>query len=235
MLTSLWLELSNYSLPELTAVIASLTYVVLAARGHRYCWPAAFVGSAIYVAVFWQYRLLMDSALNAYYVAMAVYGWQVWTAGAPPSTRDSRETHTGTGNTAIDTNKSAATTHTETPVRRWHWHRHALSLVTIAALSITSGYYLAQYSDAAFPYLDSLTTWSSLLATWMVARRVLENWLYWIAIDGLSIYLYLHKGLYFTTALFFLYAVIAVFGFLHWLSLYRQQTPPMYNAVSIAR
>ena len=209
MLTSLWLELSNYSLPELTAVIASLTYVVLAARGHRYCWPAAFVGSAIYVAVFWQYRLLMDSALNAYYVAMAVYGWQVWTAGA--------------------------TTHTETPVRRWHWHRHALSLVTIAALSITSGYYLAQYSDAAFPYLDSLTTWSSLLATWMVARRVLENWLYWIAIDGLSIYLYLHKGLYFTTALFFLYAVIAVFGFLHWLSLYRQQTPPMYNAVSIAR
>ena len=96
-------------------------------------------------------------------------------------------------------------------------------MVGIGCCALLSGYWLAENSDAAFPYLDSLTTWASLLCTWMVVKKVLENWLYWIAIDTLSIWLYWQKGLYPTVALFALYVVIAVFGYLLWRRGYRQQ------------
>ncbi|MDB4631432.1 nicotinamide mononucleotide transporter family protein, partial [Pseudomonadales bacterium] len=78
MINAIWTELSAYSIPEIVAVLASLIYVVLAARNNRYCWPAALLGSSIFVVVLWQYQLLMDSALNVYYAAMAIYGWFMW-------------------------------------------------------------------------------------------------------------------------------------------------------------
>ena len=78
MLLNIWAELSVYSIPEIIAVLASLTYIVLASREHRGCWPAAMLGSTIYVIVFFQYQLYMDSALNIFYVVMAIYGWLMW-------------------------------------------------------------------------------------------------------------------------------------------------------------
>lgn len=208
-ISALWEELSHYSITEIIAVAASLSYVVLAAKENRYCWPAALVGSALYAVIFWQHKLLMDSALNIYYVAMAIYGWSIWSGGKAR-------------------NKVSNKTPTRT-ISTWKISTHCFSLAAIATLSLASGYWLDRYSEADFPYLDSLTTWSSLLATWMVARKILENWIYWIAIDALSIYLYLNKALLFTSALFLLYVVIAVFGFLHWRRVYQQQNAQQQN------
>lgn len=201
MISLIWTELSAYSIPEIIAVIASLSYTLLAARENRACWPAAFIGSSIYIIVFWQYQLYMDSMLNIYYVAMAVYGWFGWQATASPIGHEK----------------------VRPPIIQWQPSTHIKWLLVIVTLTLTSGYYLSHFTDAAFPYLDSLTTWASLLATWMVANKVLENWLYWLVIDFISMLLYINKGLYFTAMLFAFYVVIVIFAYLHWRKLMVQR------------
>ena len=206
MLLNIWAELSVYSIPEIIAVLASLTYVVLASREHRGCWPAAMLGSTIYVIVFFQYQLYMDSALNIFYVVMAIYGWLMWKTRQPK------------------VGFVAATTERKTNIKKWDSIKHINAIAVIILLSALSGFYLDNYTDAAYPYFDSLTTWSSFLATWMVVNKILETWLYWIVIDAASIYLYINKELYFTALLFGLFVIIATYGYLHWKKLYQSNS-----------
>lgn len=198
MLLNIWAELSAYSIPEIIAVLACLIYVILASREHRGCWLGGIIGSSIYVIIFFQYKLYMDSALNIFYVAMAVYGWIMW-----QSTSGNEESN------ALNTDK-------KTVIKRWNCTSHINAIASIILLSAISGYYFDNHTDAAFPYLDSLTTWSSILATWMVVNKILENWLYWIVIDTVSIYLYINKELFFTAILFALYVIIATYGYFNW-------------------
>ena len=206
MLLNIWAELSVYSIPEIVAVLASLTYVILASREHRGCWPAGMIGSSIYVVVFFQYQLYMDSALNIFYVVMAMYGWLMWK------------------NRQSEIDLVAAAPKNITSIKQWHAIKHINAIAVILLLSALSGFYLDNYTDAAYPYFDSLTTWSSFLATWMVVNKILETWLYWIVIDAASIYLYINKELYFTALLFGLYVIIATYGYLHWKKLYQNNT-----------
>ena len=206
MLLNIWAELSVYSIPEIVAVLASLTYVILASREHRGCWPAGMIGSSIYVVVFFQYQLYMDSALNIFYVVMAMYGWLMWK------------------NRQSEIDLVAAAPKNITTIKQWHAIKHINAIAVILLLSALSGFYLDNYTDAAYPYFDSLTTWSSFLATWMVVNKILETWLYWIVIDAASIYLYINKELYFTALLFGLYVIIATYGYLHWKKLYQKNT-----------
>ena len=90
------------------------------------------------------------------------------------------------------------------------------AIAAVFALVFISGELLTRYSAAALPFADSFTTWGAVVATWMVARKVLENWIYWFVIDGLSIPLYLERGLYVTSGLFAVYIVIVVFGYRRW-------------------
>ena len=94
----------------------------------------------------------------------------------------------------------------------------------VLALSLLSGSALSAYTDAVNPFLDSFTTWGAVITTWMVARKILENWVYWLVIDAVSIFLYLDRELYLTAALFAAYIVIALFGLQQWLKHYRQQS-----------
>lgn len=187
-------ELTAYSFIELTAVVLALIYIVLAARNIRYCWIAAFVSSAIFVFVLWQAQLLMDAALNVYYVAMAVYGWLQWSK---------KPTNPSTSNA-------------NTTITQRNLSFHAVAIVSILVLSLISGTLLARNTAAAFPYLDSLTTWGSLFATWLLAKRVLENWWYWILLDSLGIYLYFQKDLHFTMILFAIYVLMSIYALFHW-------------------
>ncbi len=98
------------------------------------------------------------------------------------------------------------------------------ALACVLTLSAGSGLALQYWTDAALPFLDSFTTWGSVLTTWMVARKILENWLYWLLIDSVSIYLYLDRGLTLTAVLFLAYLIIALFGYRQWLQNYRLQS-----------
>ena len=183
---------------EATAVALGIAYLLLAMRENLWCWYAAFASTAIFLVLFWEVGLLMESALQVYYLAMAVYGWWHWRHGGEH--------------------------HDRLAISRWDARRHVLATGAVIAASAASGYALEAYSTAALPFLDSFTTWGSILTTWMVARKVLENWLYWLVIDGVSIYLYLDRELYLTAALFAAYVVIALFGYRTWLSHYRAQS-----------
>ena len=82
---------------------------------------------------------------------------------------------------------------------------------------------MSENTDAAWPYVDSFTTWASVFTTVMVARKILENWLYWFAIDAISVPLYLERELYLTAALFIAYLLIVIIGFLSWRQRYVKQ------------
>ncbi len=182
---------------ELIAVVFGVAYILLATRQNIWCWPAALVSTGTSVYLFWDGRLLMESALNVYYLAMAVYGWYQWRYG-------------GTQNGKL-------------AVRSFSTTEHLLAIVSVAILALVSGYFLAQKTQAALPYLDSFTTWSAVITTWMVARKILENWLYWIIINSATIYLYLDRGFALYALLFVVYIVLSMIGFLQWRKSLQQQ------------
>lgn len=174
---------------ETLAVIFALLYLVLVIRQNIWCWAAAFCSTAIYLFVFYGARLYMESALQVFYMLMAVYGWWQWRGGFSGSAE---------------------------VVTRWNRRQHVMAIMTIIMLAVLSGVLLNRYTDAALPFLDSLTTFGGIVATFMVARKVFENWHYWFVIDSLSIYLYLSRGLTQTALLFALYLVLIVAGYIAW-------------------
>lgn len=91
------------------------------------------------------------------------------------------------------------------------------------AVSGTSGYVLDRYTDAAFPYIDSMTTWGAIWATFLVARKVLENWWYWLVIDVASVFIYWLRDLKLTSLLFVVYVVMIPFGIVAWTRSWREQ------------
>lgn len=199
-------QLLASSLWELAAVVLAIAYLLLAMAQSRWCWPAAFFSTMIYVVLFWQSALLMESLLNAYYLAMAVYGWKMWQQRPNVPTED-----------GLPPNATV-----QTVVKSWSLVSHAKIITGLSILSAVLGYVMANFTHADFAYLDATTTVFALFATWMVTQKVLENWLYWIVIDGASIYLYIQKSFNLTAGLFMLYCVICVFGYLKW----REQLEP---------
>jgi nicotinamide mononucleotide transporter len=184
----------SMSLLEVTAVIFALAYVLLAVRENVLCWLFAFLSTALYTVLFWDVSLLMEAALNVYYMVMAVYGWYQWTRG---------------GSNGDEQPHALA-------VRSMSVSQHALVIISITVLSLVSGYLLTEHSTAARPYIDSFTTWASVVTTYLVARKYLQNWLYWIIIDAVSIFLYIDRGLNLTALLFVAYVFIAMVGYFKW-------------------
>ena len=183
---------------ETLAVLLAIAYLLFAIRDNSLCWYCAFFSTAIYIWIFGDVSLYMESALNVYYMAMAVYGWYQWQRG-------------GQQQTGLQ-------------ISRWSLANHIFALGIILMATVISGYLLAGNTDARLPYLDSFTTWASVVTTVMVARKIIENWLYWVVIDAVSIYLYLDRGLYQTAGLYGLYIVLAIAGFIVWIKTYREQS-----------
>jgi nicotinamide mononucleotide transporter len=101
-------------------------------------------------------------------------------------------------------------------IRTWTLRQHLLAVGLVVAAAVINGWLLARGTDAAAPYIDSLVTWGSVVTTWMVARRVIENWLYWIVVDAIAAWLYFSQGLLVTTLLFVIYLGIVVRGYFAW-------------------
>ncbi len=183
------------SLTEFIAMLLAITYLLLAIKQHRSCWFAAFFSTALYTYIFWDVSLFMEAALNIFYMVMAVYGWWHWQ-------KDDQSLR----------------------VKRWDKVQHIKAMLLVLALSLFSGGMLDANTTAALPYLDSFTTWASVIATFMVANKILENWLYWIVIDAVSIYLYLDRGLQITALLFVFYVGLAILGYFQWVKTYKSSS-----------
>ena len=175
---------------EIVSVVFGLLYVILAARENIWCWPCAFIGTGTAIFLFWDASLVMESGLNIYYLLMAIFGWWQWQYGSKQKT--------------------------ELEITSWKISQHAYAFGLILLLTVLSGYFLSNKTDAALPYVDSFTTWAAVVTTWMVAKKVLENWLYWMIINPISIWLYTERDLYLYALLFVAYSIIPIFGYINW-------------------
>lgn len=174
---------------EWVALLAGVAYALLAVRRNRWCWVFGAVSSAILAWLAFHGRLPMQAALQACYVVMAAWGFWQWSRG-------------GDGDAlAIST---------------WPLRVHAVLAVGIVVIALLLAPLVERYTAAAWPRIDTATMLASLLATAMVAIAKLENWLYWIVIDAVSMFLYGAQQLWLPALLYLLYLCIAVSGYLAW-------------------
>lgn len=186
--SQLILQLSEQSWLEAAAVVLALAYIWLAAKQNIWCWPCALLSTALYTYVFWEVTLPFHALLNIYYMLMAVYGWQQW--------QKSNDKTLG--------------------VQRWPVKRHALMVGLLVVISLLFSIVGTSIFDAQYIYLDAFITVFSVFTTVLVTRKVIENWLYWIVIDAVAVYLYLAKGLVLTGLLFVIYSLFAIYGYMQW-------------------
>jgi nicotinamide mononucleotide transporter len=178
---------------EWAAVALGVAYVLLIMRRNRWGWLAGGISSSILTVLAVRAHLPMQAVLQFSYVVAAVYGWWRWVP-------DSSQQRIGV----------------------WHWRGHGLALAVSLVVSLGLAQLLAREGYSAWPFLDSLVACLGLFATWLLARVYLENWLYWIAIDSLSIYLFAAQGLTVTALLFVFYLAIAAQGYRSWHAAWRR-------------
>lgn len=187
------------TLMEVAAVFFSIIYIYLAARENIWCWAAAVVSVILYIIICIRANLLAETGLQFFYLFMAVFGYFQWRGGK---------------------NYSSGSR----PIAIWSWQIHLLAIGSGLLLVFILGYLLESYTKAAMPYFDSFTTIFSMITTWMVTKKILENWLYWIVVDGSSVFLYANRELYLTALLFMAYTIIVIFGFFRWRKEYLANT-----------
>jgi nicotinamide mononucleotide transporter len=182
--------LTVFQIIEYSAVALSIGFVIFNARGRILSWPMGILGSALYAYVFVEARLYGDMVLQLFYVGMGAFGWWQWSR----TLKDTEDFHVNRANS-----------------------REMLVLLTLGLILIpVFGYLLENYTDSDVPYWDAYTTVFSFIATWMMARRFVQNWMIWIVVDASCVAIYVYKELYATAILFFIYTIMAVYGLYHW-------------------
>jgi nicotinamide mononucleotide transporter len=183
---------------EIFAALLGMAYIIFAARESQWCWPIAFISTLIYTVLFWGGQLPMQALLNFYYMGMAIYGYILWRKHG------------------VAEDKLAITS--------WPWPKQLTFLLIATVISVITAYYLEVTETSQNPYLDASVTIFSVMNTWLMAKKVLQNWLYWVVIDAAAIVLYAQSGYFATVILFSVYTILAIIGFISWQKLYRQQS-----------
>ena len=183
--------ITSISWIEWVAFILGVLYVVYAALEKPICWIFGGISCALWAyATFIFYNLWIDALLQIFYVGMAVWGWIRWN-----------------NNSSVKQNSK---------IKSKTLNYHLYWVLVGLAISLFVGYFFDTLTPAAATYLDSFNTVFSVIATILVVRKVLENWIYWFVIDAISIPIYIERGLYLTAILFAIYLVIIVIGYLSW-------------------
>jgi nicotinamide mononucleotide transporter len=177
-----------FDLIEWIAVGFNLIFVVLIIREIKAGWLFGIAGSALSILLFISVQLYSEAILYAFYVLMGIYGWQQW-------------------NKAGDV---------ELPVTEWRLVTHLRYMLAGIALSLGLGSIFASQTDAEKPFFDAFSTVFSFLATYLEAKKVLSTWVYWIALNGFSIWLYNERGLPVYAGLMAVYTVLSVVGYYQW-------------------
>jgi len=177
----------HWSILETLAVIFSVIYVILATKENIWCWAAALISVGLYMYICYQAKLYAETGLQVFYFIMAIYGYFSWSK-----------------------NDGALM------ISEWSTNKHFIIILSATLITFLLGFIFSIYTDAKMPIVDSFTTVFSVFATFMVVKKILSNWLYFIVIDVISIHLYCSRDLHLTSFLFLIYTLIAIFGFLKW-------------------
>jgi len=177
---------------EMVGVFFGFLSVWYSMRENILVFPTGIISTGIFVYILLIFGLLGDMLINAYYFTMSIYGWYVWT-------RKVDETH------------FIPITITTPKEKVW-----SLILFGSTVLFVVIVYLAFDKFDSWTAYVDTLTTAIFFVAMWLMAKKKLENWVYWIIGDVISVPLYLYKGLIFTSLQYLLFTIIAIFGYLAW-------------------
>ncbi len=175
---------------EIIAVIFGLLCVILTVRQNIWCWPTGLVQVTLYIFIFYHVKLYSDLILHVIYVFMQIYGWYHWLHGGEERSK--------------------------LQVSRLVLSYLAGWIVLCVIGTFLWGWLMKTFTDAAVPFADAFTTVASLIAQWLMARKKLESWWFWISVDVVAIGVYFYKDLFFTTGLYALFLILATFGFFSW-------------------
>ena len=175
---------------EIVAALLAIAYLLLAMRQDARCWIAWIISSLMYLFVMYSAGLYMEAGLQIFYLLMGFYGLYQWQY-------------------KLANNETLK-------IKVWPITTHMMCLTALFLLVITSGYILSNNTDAASPYIDAFTTWGAIIASYMVEKKILENWIYWFVIDFVSVFLFVSRELYPTALLFCLYLVLVIIGYRSW-------------------
>ncbi len=184
------LEAHGFSCLELVAVIFGIVSVYLSVRQNIWSWPTALINVALYFLLFYKVGLFSDMGLQVVYFALSLYGWYEWLYG-------------GAGHTELRVTRA-------TP-RVW------LAVIAVGLVVwVALGQITSRLKGAALPYVDAATTTTSLVAQWMMTRKILENWAIWVAVDVVYVGMFIFKHLYLTAGLYAVFLVLAAMGHFQW-------------------
>lgn len=176
---------------EIIGTLSGLLFLYLEIKQNKWLWPVGLLTSVMYIYVFFVAKLYADMSLQFYYVFISIYGWILWSRGKGQDEK-------------------------ELPVVSLHLNLGLKLLAASIVIYALIAFILVRFTDGSVPYWDAFTTALSIVATWMLARKILEQWLVWILVNSVSLGLYIYKDLNFTAVLFFFYTTMAVVGYLQW-------------------
>ena len=181
---------------EIVAVSMGLIFIILLISENIWCWAFGILSSLAFVFLMYYSRLYSESILYVFYVIIGVYGWQKWSQEGE--------------------NKIV--------IHRVSWRVIATVLIFGAVLSYLAGYYFNNYTNAQRPFADATSSVFSILASYMEAHKWLSSWVFWIVINGFSIWLYFDRSLNFSSFLMVIYLLLSIFGFIQWRQRYIYQS-----------
>ena len=184
---------------EIIATVSGILCVYLQTREKIIAWPFGLISVGILVYVFYVSRLYSDVILHTIYIGLNIYGWWYWSSGAGQD-------------------KQAA-------IKRLSSAHLVLWALLIFAGTAIWGYFMNRMTNADLVYFDAFTTAGSLTAQYLLARKILQNWIIWIIVDVVAINVYIIKDLYFTAFMFFIFLLLCIKGFIDWNKRYHQPSP----------
>ncbi len=182
--------MSVFSILEVVATLSGIGCVYLQTRERIEAWPLGILSVLISSFIFFHSRLYSDLLLHIIYVFLNVYGWYNWSSRQRESI--------------------------PAQILVFNYKNMFLAGTAVITLCIILGYTMGRFTNADLYYLDAFTTSGSLVAQYLLARKVIQNWLLWIVVDVVAIPLYIYKGLYFFALLFFIYLVLCAYGYYQW-------------------
>lgn len=182
---------------EIIGFVFGVAGVWLTGRGSVWCFPVGLVNVSVSLVLFFNQKLYSDAVQQAVYIVLLSYGWYRWSHGQTGS---------------------------NLPVRHLGWRNSLLLSLTVMAVASSMGYFFDTFTDADFPYVDALATALSFAAQYLIARRIIENWLIWMVVNMMYIGIYMMKDLKLYTVLFAVYLMLAVYGWWQWRTMIRNQS-----------
>jgi len=212
MLMITWL---SENIVEVFGAVTGIAYVILEIRRNILLWPLGILTSAVYIYVFGRNGFYAGMVLQGYYVVISIYGWYAWsklTNGVRQSREAGERSDTVLQNGRVQNSDSEV----KSDIRKIDFKTALICLITSLGLWALLWYSLDRWTDSPVPLWDGLITSLSVVATWMLTRKYIEQWYVWIVANAIAVVVYLAVGMYPTATLFFVYFVMAIIGVRAW-------------------